>query len=116
MLLRDRIAHVFRPASREQFFALRDVSFDVEHGHSLAIIGANGAGKSTLLNIATGLCSPTKGHVVADGRIAALLELGSGFHRDLTGAENVRINAALLGLSRSECREKFDNIVQFSGL
>jgi ABC-type polysaccharide/polyol phosphate transport system ATPase subunit len=88
----------------------------VERGESLAVIGSNGAGKSTLLNIATGLCSPSAGTVTVRGRVAALLELGSGFHPDLTGAENVRINAALLGLSRAEFRRRFDSIVEFSGI
>jgi lipopolysaccharide transport system ATP-binding protein len=116
MLLRDRISRLFRPAPREQFYALRDVSFTVEHGESLAVVGHNGAGKSTMLNIATGLCSPTTGRVRLDGRVAALLDLGSGFHPDLTGAENIWINAALLGLGRSEVRARFDEIVAFSGI
>src|SRR6186997_1675496 len=102
MLLRDRVASLFRPVPREPFYALRNVTFQDEHGESLAVIGHNGAGKSTMLNIATGLCSPTLGRVKVDGRVAALLELGSGFHPDLTGAGNVRINAALMGLNRAE--------------
>jgi ABC-type polysaccharide/polyol phosphate transport system ATPase subunit len=114
-LLRDRVARLFRPP-KERFYALRDVTFQVEHGESLAVIGHNGAGKSTMLNIATGLCSPTAGTVKVDGRVAALLELGSGFHPDLTGAENVRINAALMGLNRHEARVRFEEIVEFSGI
>jgi len=102
LLLRDRIARLFRPAPKEPFYALRDVSFAVDHGESLAVIGHNGAGKSTLLNIATGLCSPTRGAVRVDGRVAALLDLGSGFHPDLTGAENIWINASLMGLNRAD--------------
>jgi ABC-type polysaccharide/polyol phosphate transport system ATPase subunit len=116
MLLRDRLARLLQPSPRERFYALRDVSFSVDHGESLAVIGSNGAGKSTLLNVATGLCSPSEGLVNVNGRIAALLELGSGFHPDLTGAENVRINAALLGLNRRQVRERFDKIVEFSGI
>jgi ABC-type polysaccharide/polyol phosphate transport system ATPase subunit len=116
MLLRDRLSHLIRPAPRERFCALHDVSFSVEHGESLAVIGSNGAGKSTLLNVATGLCSPSEGTLTVHGRIAALLELGSGFHHDLTGAENVRINAALLGLNRAQVRERFDEIVEFAGI
>jgi len=116
LLLRDRISRLFRPEPRERFFALRDLTFSVEHGESLAVVGHNGAGKSTLLNIATGLCPPTSGKVAVEGRIAALLELGSGFHPDLTGAENVRINAALLGLNRAAVRRQFDAIVDFSGI
>jgi lipopolysaccharide transport system ATP-binding protein len=116
MLLRDRIAKVFQPSAAEPFFALRDVSFTVDPGESLAVIGSNGAGKSTMLNIATGLCLPTSGKVMVNGRLAALLDLGAGFHPDLTGAENVWINAALLGLNRAEVRKRFDEIVEFSGI
>jgi lipopolysaccharide transport system ATP-binding protein len=115
-LLRDRLANLFHPSSRERFTALDNVSFTVAGGQSLGIVGHNGAGKSTLLNIATRLCQPSEGTVTIDGRLAALLELGSGFHPDLTGAENVRINAALLGLSRRQARERFDEIVEFSGV
>lgn len=116
MLLRDRIARLLRPIPKELFYALRDVSFALERGDSLAVIGSNGAGKSTLLNIATGLCSPSDGEVIVNGRVAALLELGSGFHPDLSGAENARINAALMGLNRAEIRARFDEIVEFSGI
>jgi len=116
MLLRERLMHLLQPVPREPFYALRDVSFAVERGESLAIVGHNGAGKSTLLNIATGLCGPSTGRVNVQGRIAALLELGSGFHPDLTGAENVRINAALLGLTRRQTRERYDQIVDFAGI
>ena len=116
MLLRDRLTHLFRPDPREQFYALSDVSFKAEAGESIAIIGHNGAGKSTLLNLATSLCDPTEGAVTVNGRVAALLELGSGFHRDLTGAENVLINAALLGLNRAQARASFDQIVEFAGV
>jgi lipopolysaccharide transport system ATP-binding protein len=116
MLLRDRLLNLVRKSPRERFWALRDVSFAVEPGESLGVIGPNGAGKSTLLNIATSLCSPSAGTVTINGRVAALLELGSGFHPDLTGAENVRINAALLGLTRRQVRERFDQIVDFSGI
>lgn len=116
MLLRERLAKSLRSAPREPFYALRNVSFSVGHGQSLGIMGRNGAGKSTLLNIATGLCPPDEGQVQVSGRVAALLELGSGFHADLTGAENVRINAAMLGLTRRQVKERFDAIVDFSGV
>jgi ABC-type polysaccharide/polyol phosphate transport system ATPase subunit len=116
MLLRDRVRHLLRPSPRERFYALRGVSFAVEHGESLGIVGHNGAGKSTLLNVATGVSLPSEGTMTVEGRVAALLELGSGFHPDLTGAENVRINAALLGLSRAKVRQRFDRIVEFSGI
>jgi len=92
------------------------VSFSLNHGESMAVIGLNGAGKSTLLNIATSLCDPSEGRVTVDGRVEALLELGAGFHPDLTGAENLRIKASLLGLTRRQVRERFDQIVEFSEL
>jgi len=116
ILIRDRVRHLLRPEPRELFYALRDVSFAVGRGESLAIVGQNGAGKSTLLNLATQLCSPSEGTVRVNGCVAALLELGAGFHGDLTGTENVRINAALLGLSRQEVNRQFDDIVEFSGI
>jgi ABC-type polysaccharide/polyol phosphate transport system ATPase subunit len=116
-LLRDRLMRLLRPSRRvEPFYALRDVSFELRPGESLGIMGPNGAGKSTLLNLATSLCKPDAGAVVVEGRVAALLELGTGFHPDLTGAENVRINSALLGMNRREARERFDRIVEFSGV
>ncbi len=105
-----------RPTPHEHFHALKEVSFHLREGESLAVIGANGAGKSTLLSLIAGLSAPDAGTVQVDGRVAALLELGSGFHPDLTGAENVRLNAALLGFSRRRTREKFDEIVDFSGI
>ena len=116
MLLRDRLAHALRPSSRERFYALTGVSFTLKHGESMAVVGSNGAGKSTLLNIATSLCEPSAGRVGIGGRVEALLELGSGFHPDLTGAENLSIKASLLGLTRRQVRERFDQIVEFSEL
>jgi lipopolysaccharide transport system ATP-binding protein len=116
MLLRDRLAHILHTVQRDRFYALRDVSFSLEHGESMAIVGSNGAGKSTLLNMATSLCEPSDGRVVIGGRVEALLELGSGFHPDLTGAENLRIKASLLGLTRRQVRERFDQIVDFAEL
>jgi len=116
MLLRDRLAHALRPGPRERFYALTDISFTLEHGESMAVVGSNGAGKSTLLNIATSLCDPSDGRVSIGGRVEALLELGSGFHVDLTGAENLRIKASLLGLTRRQVKERFDQIVEFSEL
>ena len=101
---------------RETFYALKDVSFTVEPGHSMGIIGGNGAGKSTLLSLVAGLSRPNEGVVTVNGKVAALLELGSGFHPDLTGRENVALNASLLGLSRKRAAECFDAIVEFSGI
>jgi len=105
-----------RPAPHERFHALKRLSLDLKEGDSLAVIGPNGAGKSTLLSLIAGLSWPDEGKVVVNGRVAALLELGSGFHPDLTGAENVYLNAAVLGLSRRRTREMFDSIVDFSGV
>jgi ABC-type polysaccharide/polyol phosphate transport system ATPase subunit len=116
MLLRERLRQLVQSKRREPFYALRDVSFTIEAGESLAVIGQNGAGKSTLLNLATQLCLPSAGTVRIGGRVAGLLELGAGFHPDLTGRENVRINAALLGLSRRQVNERFDSIVDFAGI
>ena len=115
-LLRTHIARWFGSAHHEPFYALRNVSFCLEEGESLAIIGSNGAGKSTMLSLAAGLTLPDQGTVQVKGRVAALLELGAGFHPDLTGAENLVLNAALLGLSKRKTNELFDSIVDFSGI
>lgn len=116
MLLRERLVSAFRQVPQERFYALSDVSFSLGRGDSLAVIGHNGAGKSTLLNIATGLCQPSEGRVTIEGRVAPLLELGAGFHPDLTGTENVFINASLLGLSRRQAGVWLDHIVEFAEL
>ena len=115
-LLRTHIARWFGRVHTSRFMRLRNVSFRLEDGESLAIVGSNGAGKSTLLSLAAGLTLPDQGTVRVNGRIAALLELGSGFHPDLTGAENLVLNAALLGLSKRKTNELFDRIVEFSGI
>jgi ABC-type polysaccharide/polyol phosphate transport system ATPase subunit len=115
-LLRNYLGLIFERPRKEVFYALKNVSFRVEQGESVAIIGPNGAGKSTLLSLVAGLCAPDQGLAVVRGRVAALLELGVGFHPDLTGAENVRLNAALMGLSRSRTAEIFTRIVEFAGI
>jgi ABC-type polysaccharide/polyol phosphate transport system ATPase subunit len=115
-LLRTHITRWFGRVHHQPFHALRNVSFHLEEGESLAIVGSNGAGKSTLLSLAAGLTLPDQGSVRVDGRIAALLELGSGFHPELTGAENLVLNAALLGLSRRKTKQLFDSMVEFSGI
>jgi ABC-2 type transport system ATP-binding protein len=100
----------------QEFYALRDVSVEIERGTTVGLIGPNGSGKSTLLKILAGILQPTSGSVSANGRIASLLELGAGFNGELTGRENVYLNAALLGLSRRETDRLFDAIVDFSEL
>jgi lipopolysaccharide transport system ATP-binding protein len=100
----------------EQFWALDDVSFQVKEGEVLGIIGRNGAGKSTLLKILSQVTAPTSGEIKIKGRIASLLEVGTGFHPELTGRENVFLNGAILGMTKAEIRRKFDEIVAFSGI
>jgi homopolymeric O-antigen transport system ATP-binding protein len=116
MLLRNHLTRFFTGQKDDPFFALKHVSFSVERGESLAVIGSNGAGKSTLLGLVAGISRPDEGTVVVNGQVTALLELGSGFHPSLTGRENVRLNAALLGLSRRQTAAAFERIVEFSGI
>ena len=116
LLLRQRLMRSFQRSDSNRFYALKELSFHVDAGEGVAVIGANGAGKSTLLGLVSGLSQPDAGTVMVDGRVAALLELGSGFHPDLTGAENVRLNASLLGLDRTRTHELFNGIVEFSGI
>ncbi|MFN9083772.1 MAG: ABC transporter ATP-binding protein [Acidobacteriota bacterium] len=115
-LLRHYLEDILGKTDPERFFALKDVSFSVREGESVAVIGANGAGKSTLLSLVTGLAPPSTGTVTVTGRAAALLDLGSGFHPDLTGRENILLNASLLGFSRSRAYALYDQIVEFSEL
>lgn len=113
----DRIKETFHPFKKkyyEPFWALKDISFEVEKGEAIGIIGRNGSGKSTLLQILCGIIKPTAGNVKVEGRISALLELGAGFNPEFTGKENVYLNAAILGFSKKEMDERYDDIVRFA--
>jgi lipopolysaccharide transport system ATP-binding protein len=110
--LRDAFQGAGREA--EEFWALQDVSFSVKEGDVVAVIGRNGAGKSTLLKILSRITEPTSGRITIHGRVASLLEVGTGFHQELTGRENIFLNGAILGMTRGEIRRKFDEIVAFS--
>lgn len=105
-----------RRARYEEFWALKDVTFEVPHGATLGFIGSNGSGKTTLLKCLTGIYVPERGEVSVDGNVAALLELGAGFHAELTGRENVYLNGAILGMSKRDVERNFDSIVDFAGL
>ena len=109
----DRLRGVPHP-DRQDFWALRDVSFDVQPGEVVGVIGRNGAGKSTLLKILSRITEPTSGSATLRGRVASLLEVGTGFHPELTGRENVFLNGAILGMTRAEVKRKFDEIVAFA--
>jgi lipopolysaccharide transport system ATP-binding protein len=111
-----RLRHPFWKLEREEFWALRDVSFDVRRGEVLGLIGRNGAGKSTLLKVLSRITEMTEGEVVLDGRVGSLLEVGTGFNQELSGRENIFLNGAILGMTRVEIRDQFDAIVEFSGV
>lgn len=102
--------------SKQEFWAVRDVSFHVNRGEAFGVIGSNGAGKSTILKLLTGIMKPTKGRLDVRGRLSALIEVGAGFHQDLTGRENIFLNGTILGMTRQEIESRFERIVEFSGL
>jgi ABC-type polysaccharide/polyol phosphate transport system ATPase subunit len=106
----------WRPRPAREFWALRDVSFDVRPGETLGIVGPNGAGKSTLFKLLAGITSPTTGEIQVRGRLAAMIEVGSGFHPELTGRENVYLSGAILGMRRAEITAKLPQIVEFAGI
>ena len=115
--LKERLVNARRSRqNREEFWALHNVNLEVGSGQTLGLIGANGSGKSTLLKAIGGIITPTTGYVERRGRLAALLELGAGFHGDLTGRENVYLNASILGLTRAQTNQYFDSIVDFAGI
>lgn len=114
--LRDAIPKFFKHREDRWLWALKNVSFEVKKGEALGIIGPNGAGKTTILKVLSKITEPTEGKAEVNGRVASLIELGAGFHPDLTGRENIYLNGAIMGMSRKEIDSKFGDIVKFSGL
>ena len=114
--LLHRLRRPFAKAETETFWALRDVSFDIQHGDVVGVIGRNGAGKSTLLKVLSQITEPTGGEIDIYGRVGSLLEVGTGFHAELSGRENIYLNGAILGMRRSEIQRQFDAIVDFAGI
>ncbi|GAB5538476.1 MAG: ABC transporter ATP-binding protein [Salibacteraceae bacterium] len=121
--LRDQMVQVFskwfsarEKSKKNEFWALRDINFSIKRGEVVGIIGKNGAGKSTLLKVLSRITSPTQGQIEINGRLASLLEVGTGFHPELTGRENIFLNGAILGMKKKEVHERFDEIVEFAGV
>ena len=114
--LRDTLSHLFTRKERATFMALDDVSFDIEKGSTVGLIGPNGAGKSTLLKILSRITAPTRGKAIINGRLSSLLEVGTGFHHELSGRENIYLNGSLLGMTRAEIKRKEAEIIDFSGV
>lgn len=114
--LRESMGHWFSKSEEDYFWALKELNFEVKRGEAVGIIGKNGAGKSTLLKVLSKITYPTKGRVTIHGRVSSLLEVGTGFHPELTGRQNVFLNGTILGMTRQEINAKFDEIVAFSGV
>ena len=114
--LKEAILRIGKRSDIDDFWVLRDINLDIAPGSFFGLIGHNGSGKSTLLRLMAGIHRPTHGEIEADGRLSALLELGSGFHPDLTGRENVFLNGAMLGLTRKHMAASMDSIIDFSGI
>jgi lipopolysaccharide transport system ATP-binding protein len=114
--LKNKAKQVVGISTKEDFWALKDVSFNIKKGEVVGIIGANGAGKSTLLKILSQITPPTTGEIILRGRVGSLLEVGTGFHPELTGRENIFLNGAILGMKKKEIAKKFDKIVEFAGI
>jgi lipopolysaccharide transport system ATP-binding protein len=112
----DLVVNLFQRGNREELWALRNLSFEAQPGETLGLIGPNGSGKSTALKLMSRIFEPTSGRVAVEGRLSALIELGAGFHPDLTGRENIFLNGSLLGLSRAEMRDRYDDVVDFAEL
>lgn len=116
LFLKQALLDIFKPTKQEDFWALKDLSFSVKRGETLGIMGANGSGKSTILKLIAGVMVPTKGSIQVQGRIGPLIELGAGFHPELSGRENIYLNGVVLGLSKKEIDQEFASIVSFSEL
>jgi ABC-type polysaccharide/polyol phosphate transport system ATPase subunit len=116
LLLKEALLDMFKPGKTEVFWALKDISFGVKKGETLGIIGPNGSGKSTILKLIAGVMVPDGGKVITHGRIAPLIELGAGFHPELSGRENIFLNGSILGLKKSEVERQYNDIVRFAEL